>query len=222
MLEERINLEQGHYLIKKPNICAHCRNGIDPILLKYFECNIKGVNYVFAAYECSICEQVFFAKYYLPTTPPNYMSDPLPYFEIIGGKGIVKKFDVLLDEVSPDFIKIYNDTYKAEQAGCTEILGLGYRRSFEFLIKDYAIKCNPSDEEKIKSMPLSDCINKYTTDKLKKIVSVTSWIGNDFSHYESKHENINIDDLKELIRLSVNCLVDEIKIKEYISKINRK
>lgn len=49
-----------------------------------------------------------------------------------------------------------------------------------------------------------------------------NWIGNDFSHYESKHAEIDINDLKQLILLSVDSIVADIKKRNYISKIEKK
>ena len=125
-----------------------------------------------------------------------------------------------IKEISPSFISIYNDAYVAEQSGCREIVGIGYRRAFEFLIKDYAIKYHQDEESIIKNMPLAKFVEKYApNDVTKQLLLRATWIGNDFAHYETKHEEIDLNDLKSLIELSVDAIEKDIKVKKYIANI---
>ena len=60
------------------------------------------------------------------------------------------------------------------------------------------------------------------SDKLQAIdilIPGATWIGNDYAHYESKHIDIDLVDLKQLIELSVREIESEIKKKNYIAKI---
>jgi hypothetical protein len=68
-------------------------------------------------------------------------------------------FNETIVEVSPSFVQIYNQAVAAESAELTEIAGIGYRKSLEFLIKDFAIMQNPNDEEAIKKTFLGTVIN---------------------------------------------------------------
>ena len=45
----------------------------------------------------------------------------------------------IISELSPNFCEIYNQAYIAEQTNLMQICGTGYRKSLEFLIKDYLI-----------------------------------------------------------------------------------
>lgn len=73
---------------------------------------------------------------------------------------------------------------------------------------------------KLKKKSLSKCIEDYFPDnESKELLVRTNWIGNDFAHYQSKHEDIDINDLKQLIMLSVQIIVADVKKKDYISKI---
>lgn len=88
------------------------------------------------------------------------------------------------------------------------------------MVKDYAVKYHPSETEAIKKMNLSDCVKKYIKDdETKKLLFRTTWIGNDFAHYENKHTEIDLDGLKELIDLSIQEIETDIKKKNYIAKI---
>ena len=209
--------------VLKPDTCPFCDKGIDPIIINKFPYDFHDLCNIIITFKCPCCEQVFFAKYHL-----NYMaidpSDQALYpFEIVGGHKKRLDFSSEITELSKDFVDNYNDAYIAEQSGCTNIVGIAYRRAFEFLVKDYAIKFNPQDIESIKQMNLSECVKKYIKDEeTRKLLLCATWIGNDFAHYENKHIDVNIEDLKQLIELSMKEIESEIRKKNYISKINKK
>ena len=72
---------------------------------------------------------------------------------------------------------------------------------------------------------LSDRANveKYAPDDTtKQLLLRATWIGNDYAHYETKHEEINLNDLKSLINLSVEAIEKDIKVKNYIANIEHK
>jgi len=49
----------------------------------------------------------------------------------------------------------------AEANGWTLIAGPGYRKALEFLVKDYLCSLLPKEEDKVKVMPLANCIATY-------------------------------------------------------------
>ena len=54
-----------------------------------------------------------------------------------------------------------------------EISGLGYRKSLEFLIKDFAIYNNPEKEEQIKSTWMMKCLKEYIdNEKIKTLAEI--------------------------------------------------
>lgn len=76
---------------------------------------------------------------------------------------------------------------------------MGYRKSLEFLIKDYAIAFHPDKETDIVKSQLSPCINEYIDNKrIKSLATASAWIGNDETHYTRKHEDYNVEHLKLL------------------------
>jgi hypothetical protein len=120
-------------------------------------------------------------------------------------KGIRKttEFSADIKNVSPDFVKIYSQADIAEQEGLSEICGVGYRKSLEFLIKDYVIHKNPNDEEKIKKQLLGNTIKEYVTeDRIKTTAERAAWLGNDETHYVRKWEDKDVKDLKRLIHIT--------------------
>lgn len=71
-------------------------------------------------------------------------------------------------------------------------------------------------------MNLTECIRKYSpTEDTKELLLRASWIGNDFAHYESKHEDLDINDLKQLILLSAGSIIQYIKRRDYSLKIKK-
>ena len=49
---------------------------------------------------------------------------------------------------------------------------MGFRKAVEYLVKDWAIKNNPDDAEKIKSLWLGQVIKKYYEGDLKDILDI--------------------------------------------------
>lgn len=131
-----------------------------------------------------------------------------------------KEFPLFIKKSSKKFIEIYNQAENAEKSGLNEICGLGYRKAFEFLIKDYILKKNKGlDKKKIKEMPVYECINRYVADDSIKILSHrVLWLGNDHAHYLKKWKGKTLLDLKNLIDLTIRW----IDVHEEFLKIEKK
>jgi len=134
-------------------------------------------------------------------------------------KNAEKTFSNEIEKYSKNFILIYNQALKAEVNSLTEICGLGYRKAFEFLIKDYLIKKNKKEEhKKIKEMLIAPCINTYVTDDQIKLLSHrVLWLGNDHAHYTKRWKGKTLEDLKKLIDLTIQW----IKIKDELDRVHK-
>ena len=99
---------------------------------------------------------------------------------------------------------------------------MGYRKSIEYLVKDWAIQQNPTDKEKIKSSWLASVITNYFDGDLKDILERATWLGNDQSHYNKLFEEYDVSILKELIDLIMVELDRDYKKKHYISMIEKR
>ncbi|MEQ9351683.1 MAG: hypothetical protein RJQ00_03785 [Vicingaceae bacterium] len=120
------------------------------------------------------------------------------------------------------FIKTYLQSLEAESNGHDEIAGMGYRKSIEYLVKDWAIQNKPEDKDKILGLWLAGCINEYFTGELKEILERATWLGNDQSHYNKLFDEYNVDHLKELIGLIMVELDREHKKRHYINTIEKR
>lgn len=120
-------------------------------------------------------------------------------------------FGETINSISPGFVKIYNESFSAEQMSLMEVCGVGYRKALEFLIKDYVLEGKDQKVvESIKRMQLAQCIETYVTDMNVKNVSKRAvWLGNDETHYVRKWEEKDVQDLKGLIRLTVRWIEQE-------------
>ncbi len=104
-----------------------------------------------------------------------------------------------LPKISKQFCDIYNEALAAETYGLTQKCGVGYRKSLEFLMKDYLIGRTPGQEHAIKSAPLGACISNYVSDdRIKDVAQRATWLGNDETHYVRVWADKDVGDLKDL------------------------
>ncbi len=190
----------------EPSVCPLCKHAIKPETLSIHTFHNEQ-NYYFIAilYLCHNCYQTFTTLHKADTLnaykAQTYDSEllyigPVKYTE--------EKFDDNVSNLSPQFVKIYNQALAAESGGLDEIAGLGYRKSMEFLVKDFCIHQSPDDEEVIKKMPLAQCISRYIDSvQIQTLATRTAWIGNDEAHYIRKQEARDVSDMKSFIKAVV-------------------
>ncbi|MEB7497367.1 DUF4145 domain-containing protein [Enterococcus faecalis] len=113
-----------------------------------------------------------------------------------------------IEQVSETFVEIYSQATTAEVENLFQIAGVGYRKSLEFLIKDYAIRKHPDREDSIKRMMLGPVIGEYLSDfpKLQNLAKAATWIGNDETHYVRKHTDKDIQNMKAFIRAAAQFI----------------
>lgn len=125
-----------------------------------------------------------------------------------------------IKDLSPSFDKIYAQATQAEASGLDEIAGVGYRKAFEFLIKDFCISQSPEKESEIKGKFLGKVINDYIEDP--NIITCSkraSWLGNDETHYIRKWSDKDINDLKILIKLTCGWIENNILTQKYLEEM---
>ncbi|GHB64067.1 hypothetical protein GCM10007390_17430 [Persicitalea jodogahamensis] len=119
------------------------------------------------------------------------------------------------------FLKIYSQSYSAENYKLFEIAGMGFRKALEFLLKDYAIYLMPEQEEAIIKAALGNVINinlkNFPT--LVELAKRATWLGNDETHYLRRWEDKDISDLKRLIILTAHTIEQTEMIKQYLDEM---
>ncbi len=202
--------------VDEPSECPLCKHSLKPsILHKEIIKNNESVPFLYVTYLCTHCYEVFICTFshMLKTQDRCYTFTNL---KTIAPSSFNKKiFASCIENVSPSFVKIYNQSLEAEHYNLDEIAGIGYRKALEFLIKDFLINHENIDEGKVKPTALGCCIDTMIDNpQLKTVASRATWLGNDQTHYEQKYTDKDISDLKRLIDLSVHwismiCLTEE-------------
>lgn len=219
-LQERsLSFKEGKVAIQGvPDICPHCNRKISIELKEIIEGYSKnGLSVDFFCFQCPACKEIIIGKYYqsgrIFAIFPQTQGHPSIYPE---KSFVFKTFSELLNNLSPCFPILYNQSAKAEHYGCGEIAGAGYRKALEFLVKDFAISQHPEEKAKIKKTPLTNVIDEYLESrKIKEIAKRAVWLGNDETHYERKWEDKDIEDLKKLISITVNFLESDLEADAY-------
>lgn len=195
----------GLKIDKYPDTCPYCNRSMIPKFQTAYLINEEGGVLLEIAFTCTrhTCQQMFVAFYFAE----KYAVSTYKYDYSSIGEIKKKDFSDIIEDISINFVLIYNESHFAEQFGKKQICGVGYRKSLEFLIKDYAIKLNPGKEEEIKNIPLGACIDKYINEEKIKIVAKRAvWLGNDETHYVKKWEDKDLTDLKKLIDLTIHWI----------------
>jgi hypothetical protein len=218
-IQYRTNINQIQEILANeyPSYCGICHKNVDPLYigLAFMNGDLQALN-MQGAFQCTNidCNSVIIGYYSRKKYPGEFtLNNSGPTTPVD------KDFNDEIADVSPNFIKIYNQSFYAEQNELSLISGIGYRKALEFLIKDYLFFLEPEKEPEILKMPLSQCINKLDNQNIKEIVKRATWIGNDEAHYTRKWEGKDINDLKKLIDVTVYFIAMDVASKKYLEEM---
>lgn len=200
-----------------PDFCPVCNYSIVPTFILMYH-KSEDTAELLCGCPRSECASLYFAVYKLDEGSENDFSLTrcFPYSKFI------KEFPKEVSDLSPDFLAIYNQAHHAEQEGLDLICGVAYRKALEYLIKDYVLKMYPEDDSKIKTLPLQQCIQKFITEPtIKNMAERATWLGNDETHYVKKWGNKDLQDLKNLIDLTVYFICMSRKALKYMEEMVR-
>ena len=200
-----------------PDVCPICNNGIDSRIIYGYR-KIEKSHYAQVLFQCprDFCHSLFIGYYEGSRENYHFVSArPIDYPD--------KEFSEEIVLISESFTTIYNEAREAEERGLVQICGAGYRKSLEFLIKDYAI--NTTDDEKIreqiKSMWLSQVIKEYIHhEQIKSVAEKATWLGNDETHYYREWTDMDVNDLKDLINLTVTWIEMDLRTRAFEEKMS--
>lgn len=182
---------------------------------------------VIAIYHCLNCNALFSVKYntkYLEDKP-NYNSDRIP--EVSCSKMEVfppsklTTFSDYINNLSPDFVKTYNQAEKAtiEELDCID--GSAYRRALEFLVNDYIHSITTNLGNDFEKLPLAQKIEDHLCNEdIKTLAKKALWLGNDYAHTSNKHPEFTVQDMCNFILAIVNWLdfQHQVKIAESVPR----
>lgn len=194
-----------------PAVCPLCATALDPKVLSAYYIESKSMLYVISL--CTKCDNCFLSVYYLPHD--NFSSDKIRFMFTLPTPRKPTAFSEFISENFPQFVEIYGQSERAENERLDQICGLGYRKALEFLVKDYAIMRYPEEEEPIKKLPLTPCIEKYFNNSaILHLAKASAWLGNDATHYVKKHPEYNIQHLKAFILAIISYIDSEYQAME--------
>lgn len=192
-----------------PKKCPHCLHSISVTVLDAKQQNYDSLHHMnFLLHKCPECEKGFMTVHLrIVKSGSNELLYCYP-------SNIVHKHSKLIENFSPRFVEVYNQAYMAEQMNHITLAGSGYRIALEIIVKDFAIIANPQDEEKIRNnITLNNCIQEYYKD-IETLVPahVVRKLGNDFSHYNKKFEEVDFKEIKTYLDIFVLNIEMKLKI----------
>lgn len=190
--------------------CPYCGTSISPIYLAhYLFSDDDSFNHYHVICRCPKCYHVFFGTYngYEAEIFPGETVLNVRYWETFPKLEGKTKFSEYINKISQQFVKIYNEAEIAEAHELNEIAGIGYRKAFEFLVKDYCISKYPEKEDSIKTDWLAKILKEYIEyEPLKNLAERVNWLGTDHGHYLQKYAEYGTKDLKYCIAAFINWI----------------
>lgn len=199
----KVTYKNGIYYerdLKLPHECPHCGETMIPYVWGGFSefDNLDAYRTIGVLAQCTnqSCKKFFALEFRSNSDSANLENTRYAY-----RPDIKISLPKNLDKVSPSFVQIFTQSLKAECENLNQIAGVGYRKSLEFLIKDFAIYKNKEAEDDIAKRPLVQVINEYYGDfpRIQSLAKASAWIGNDETHYIRKYENLDVSTLKSFI-----------------------
>lgn len=179
--------------------------------------------FMLATCACANCKQ--HARFFLFGAPSDQASESTRAARaFLYPKPIIQgPFELGITEASPSFAEIHSQAQEAEAMGLVTLVGIGYRKALEFLIKDHLIASLPEKEASIKLATLSQCITNFVTEpRVKDCAQRAAWLGNDETHYERIWVEKDLQDLKVLIKLTQYWISSEVLTKQYSTDMVKK
>jgi len=194
-----------------PTECPICKSGIKPIPLNghFFNSSPHKLRIPFI---CPVdhCHEMFIGKYNVVNN--NVTANVNRLTRIVDTRIVDNvSFPEAVNSISALFAKIYNQSHIAEENNLDQIAGPGYRKALEYLIKDFLVNYKFKEDKKkieaVKKTHLAPCISNFIEDsRIKQCAERATWLGNDETHYIRKWNENDIEDLKNLISITVSWI----------------
>jgi hypothetical protein len=190
--------------------CAQCHRSLVNSRLEWSD---QG-SYAVSVVRCAFCNEAYRLFFIDPPSSPEGMT--LCRLLVVPPQTVHLDFPAKIKEISPAFINLYTQAAQAEFMRLDDLCGMGYRKALEFLIKDYLCNKAPENEQTIKAKSLGECIKDYVADpNVRDCAKMTSWLGNDETHYVRRWLDQDIADLKALLQLTVYWISSELLTSQY-------
>jgi hypothetical protein len=192
---------------QKPSICPHCGISCDAYHIQQFEYSYSKNNtiFVFLVLQCTSCRKLFTTTYHIKDNHSELLG--------ITPKCISSFHDSTIEEISPRFIEMYNQSLHAKDNNNLNLAAIGYRAALEILVKDYAIKELQKSPEEVIKKSLFSAISEYlSAENLIKTADVIRILGNDHTHYERKYPELDFNLLQAYMEIFINLVKTQLLI----------
>ena len=211
-IKRAINVQNYSYPVDVLDVCPICHRHSEIQVVQADQIdNSEGVQ---ATFRCAYvgCRQFFFG-YYGPR-PQGELKAIKP------SKPDATVFNDAVREISPVFVEVFGEAEEAAQLGLKQIAGPGYRKAFEYRIKDYAKSLSPTKASEIESKFAGAVVAEFIGDaRIQAVAKRSLWLGNDETHYLRKWTGHDLSDLITLIKLTANWIELEHLSKSYIESM---
>lgn len=208
-IQRTINVQNHSYPVEVPDACLICHRHSE--IHSINADSVDNGTSVQAIFRCAYagCRQFFFC-YYGPNTSGTLLSvRPI--------KPSLASFPVSVHTLSPTFVTVFAEAEEAGQLDLKQIAGPGYRKAFEFLIKDYAKSLSPGREAEIEAKFAGAVVSDFIADaRIQAVAKRSLWLGNDETHYTRRWTDYDVSDLVTLIKLTANWIEIDHLSKSYV------
>ncbi|WP_260678360.1 hypothetical protein [Lactococcus lactis] len=202
-----------------PSDCIHCHKSVSFRVEGTTPIHKFSGGYFFSSvFLCPNCEKYSISEYQSAYQYSDYAIVKYHYQNEIN-----INLPLNIENVSPQFVELFKQSTVAEAQGLVDICGVGYRKSAEFLIKDYAISKTPDKTEDIQKAPLGSVIKTEfeAFPKIQNLAKATTWIGNDETHYIRKHNDKDLKDLKNFLLACATFIAADYEVDNALEFINK-
>jgi hypothetical protein len=203
--------------INFPDVCGNCGRKVHPNFLMgafvdeddqklsmeaIFKCNNPNCNhFILGYYQRDSLDEAFKLVYVAP------------------GKPLEKVFSKEIMGLSPKFIRLYNQLVSAEQSGLDLIIGLGYRKALETLVKDYLVYLEPQNKQSIYNLSLNQGINSLDNNNIKEISKRITGLDHYEESFTRQWKRKDIQDLKKLIDVTSSFFTLNLRLKSQLDQM---
>lgn len=204
--------------IKFPVECGSCHTNTEPEFLAgaFFKEDNQSL-LMEAVFQCknAQCNSLIIGYYRRKNTIVPFKLDRVVPFHL---EEVLFSPEIM--QISPQFVKFYNQLLRAEHKGLDLILGIGFRTALEILIKDYLVHLEPSNKDRISKRSLYCSLNKIDNRSVKGISRRATWLSEEEVFYSKDWSKKEVDDLKKMIDLISTFITMNIKLKNQLDKMN--
>ena len=210
-----LSLNGTLFHFKLPNFCPCCNTKMYPKILSHNSENQENEQ-CGLIFQCPSCHEIFFAKY-------SYSDDGLvfKYPVVYPSPQATLNLPTQIKEFYPEFYEIYRQSAEAEEYKLDKICGMGYRKALEFLVKHYLFDKFPDKKEAIQKEYLGKSIARIPYPNIQALAHAATWIGNDETHIEKKHQTYGVEDMKAFMTALSHLILAEKTTEDAVSLISK-